>query len=265
MHMTGLGWGDRRSAHDRQVPAGDDGAARRRDGTLEDMVGYLADKPLEFHSGHAVALRPVDRPVRPPRGDSCRVNRSTSTCNRRSLSRLAWPTPASRAAKPTRPARGQLHPRRRQIAAPDGRPGNAARTGTSRRSCPAAAARRHDRGLPAVHADAAQRRRTRRRPHPRAQDRRADVASTTFRAARELAEFAAPGGYGETGFDGVGFGLTMAVGLGQAATQTDRFGGRLLLGWRGVDDLLDRPGRGSHRRLHDPAHAVRHASTSAGS
>ena len=29
----------------------------------------------------------------------------------------------------------------------------------------------------------------------------------------------AAGGYGETGFDGVGFGLTMAVGLGQAETQ----------------------------------------------
>jgi len=36
----------------------------------------------------------------------------------------------------------------------------------------------------------------------------------------ELREFANPGGYGETGFDGVGFGLTMAVGLGPAATQT---------------------------------------------
>ena len=37
--------------------------------------------------------------------------------------------------------------------------------------------------------------------------------------AGELAQFALPGGYGETGFDGVGFGLTMAVGLGQAETQ----------------------------------------------
>jgi CubicO group peptidase (beta-lactamase class C family) len=36
----------------------------------------------------------------------------------------------------------------------------------------------------------------------------------------ELKDFAAPGGYGETGFDGVGFGLTMAVGLGPVATQT---------------------------------------------
>jgi CubicO group peptidase (beta-lactamase class C family) len=36
----------------------------------------------------------------------------------------------------------------------------------------------------------------------------------------ELREFALPGGYGEVGFDGVGFGLTMAIGLGPAATQT---------------------------------------------
>ena len=31
-------------------------------------------------------------------------------------------------------------------------------------------------------------------------------------------EFALPGGYGEVGFDGNGFGLTVAVGLGPAAT-----------------------------------------------
>jgi CubicO group peptidase (beta-lactamase class C family) len=36
----------------------------------------------------------------------------------------------------------------------------------------------------------------------------------------ELATHAVPGGYGETGFDGVGFGLTLAVGLGPTATQT---------------------------------------------
>ena len=37
---------------------------------------------------------------------------------------------------------------------------------------------------------------------------------------RELQDFAIPGSYGETGFDGVGFGLTMAVGLGPVATQS---------------------------------------------
>jgi CubicO group peptidase (beta-lactamase class C family) len=35
----------------------------------------------------------------------------------------------------------------------------------------------------------------------------------------ELRQFALPGGYGEVGFDGTGFGLTMAVGLGPARTQ----------------------------------------------
>lgn len=36
----------------------------------------------------------------------------------------------------------------------------------------------------------------------------------------DLASYAVPGGYGETGFEGVGFGLTMAVGLGPVATAT---------------------------------------------
>jgi CubicO group peptidase (beta-lactamase class C family) len=35
----------------------------------------------------------------------------------------------------------------------------------------------------------------------------------------QLADYVLPGSYGETGFDGVGFGLTMAVGLGPAKTQ----------------------------------------------
>jgi CubicO group peptidase (beta-lactamase class C family) len=35
----------------------------------------------------------------------------------------------------------------------------------------------------------------------------------------QLREFALPGGYGEVGFDGTGFGLTVAVGLGPVATQ----------------------------------------------
>jgi CubicO group peptidase (beta-lactamase class C family) len=36
----------------------------------------------------------------------------------------------------------------------------------------------------------------------------------------QLRDYAIEGGYGETGFDGIGFGLTMAVGLGEAATQS---------------------------------------------
>jgi CubicO group peptidase (beta-lactamase class C family) len=37
---------------------------------------------------------------------------------------------------------------------------------------------------------------------------------------REMREFALPGGYGEVGFDGTGFGLTVAVGLGPTRTQS---------------------------------------------
>jgi len=34
----------------------------------------------------------------------------------------------------------------------------------------------------------------------------------------ELSQFALPGAYGEVGFNGMGFGLTLAVGLGPTAT-----------------------------------------------
>ena len=74
----------------------------------------------------------------------------------------------------------------------------------------------------------------------------------------ELREFALPGGYGEVGFDGTGFGLTVAVGLGPVAHRSDRLGRRVHVGRRGVDDLLGGPGRGARRRVHDPAHAVGH-------
>ena len=74
----------------------------------------------------------------------------------------------------------------------------------------------------------------------------------------QLRDFAEPGGYGEVGFDGVGFGLTMAVGLGPVANQTIGTRGRVHVGRRRVDDLLGRPGRRAGRDLHDAAHAFRH-------
>ena len=46
----------------------------------------------------------------------------------------------------------------------------------------------------------------------------------------ELRQFALPGGYGETGFDGVGFGLTMAVGLSPTLTQTTGTAGEFYWG-----------------------------------
>ena len=46
------------------------------------------------------------------------------------------------------------------------------------------------------------------------------LATNHLPGGGQLADFALPGGYGETGFDGVGFGLTMAVGLGPVATQS---------------------------------------------
>ena len=63
----------------------------------------------------------------------------------------------------------------------------------------------------------------------------------------------AVGGFGEAGFDGVGFGLGFAVGLGPGRHGDGRLGRRLLLGRSGQHRLLGRSGRGPLRRLHDPA------------
>jgi CubicO group peptidase (beta-lactamase class C family) len=46
----------------------------------------------------------------------------------------------------------------------------------------------------------------------------------------ELREFAVPGGYGEVGFDGTGFGLTVAVGLGPVANQAVGTAGEYMWG-----------------------------------
>ena len=46
----------------------------------------------------------------------------------------------------------------------------------------------------------------------------------------ELRAVALPGGYGEVGFDGTGFGLTVAVGLGPVATQNVSSAGEFMWG-----------------------------------
>ena len=46
----------------------------------------------------------------------------------------------------------------------------------------------------------------------------------------QLSQFALPGGYGEVGFEGMGFGLTMAVGLGPTATQVIGSSGEFMWG-----------------------------------
>ena len=61
------------------------------------------------------------------------------------------------------------------------------------------------------------------------------------------------GGFGEAGFEGVGFGLGFAIGLGPGRHDHGRLGRRLLLGRGGEHRILGRPGRGSLRRLHDTA------------
>ena len=52
----------------------------------------------------------------------------------------------------------------------------------------------------------------------------------------QLRDFALPGAYGEVGFDGMGFGLTVAVGLGPAATQVTGSPGEFM--WGGAASTL---------------------------
>ena len=67
----------------------------------------------------------------------------------------------------------------------------------------------------------------------------------------------AVGGFGEANFEGVGFGLGFAVGLGPAATAMAGSAGEFYWGGRGQHRLLGRPGRGPLRRLHDAALPLR--------
>jgi CubicO group peptidase (beta-lactamase class C family) len=52
----------------------------------------------------------------------------------------------------------------------------------------------------------------------------------------QLRDVAQPGGYGEVGFDGTGFGLTVAVGLGPAGTQASGSAGEYM--WGGLASTL---------------------------
>ena len=56
----------------------------------------------------------------------------------------------------------------------------------------------------------------------------------------DLRGVALPGGYGEVGFDGMGFGLTVAVSSGPAGDAVRGLGRDVHVGRAGVDDLLDR-------------------------
>ena len=156
----------------------------------------------------ALALLVVDRHLRPPRGGHRPASSSATTCRTASSIRSGWSTPGStsrrrrRTGSPRCIARGadkQTAPARRPATQPTVPPAGAA---VGRRR-----ARRHARRLRPLLPDAPRRRRARRRPDPRPPDRRADAHQPPA-GRRQLRDFALPGGYGEVGFDGNGFGLT---------------------------------------------------------
>ena len=118
---------------------------------------------------------------------------------------------------------------------------------------------RVDRGrLPALLPDAGRRRRGRRRAGAGAPHGRADADEPPARRGRPARRSPCPAATARSGFDGMGFGLTVAVSSGPAGTQAAGSAGDVPVGRAGVDDLLDRPRRRRRRRVHDPAHAVGH-------
>ena len=219
MHMTGLGWGtDERPTMDRFMEAmvalrGGPG------GTLEQMVTNLAGLPLEFHPGeawlygvstdivgHLIQLmsgQPLDEYLREhvfeplqmrdtgfhvPDGE---IDRFAANYGRRRNKTLALVDDPERSAY------------RRKPAFLSGGGGLVSTTEDYARFCQML--------LNGGELDGV-----------RVLGRKTiDLIRTNHLPGNgELRHVAVPGGYGEVGFDGVGFGLTMAVGLGEAATQS---------------------------------------------
>ena len=174
--------GDRAAAHDGQVPAGDDDDPRwrrRHARQSGDATSPRSRSSFTRASSGSTACRPTSAAAS---SSSCRASRSTTTCKSTSSIRCRCPTPASAwarrrclgfAANYIRTGKKELRlmddPETEHVPEAPGVP--------LRRRRP----RRDVGGLPALRADAAQRRRARRRAHPRSQDDRADVDEPSAR------------------------------------------------------------------------------------
>ena len=171
-----------------------DRARRARARTLETMVENLADKPLRVPSRARTGCTRCRPTCAAASSRSSRASASTTTCAPTIFEPLQMrDTGLHRARRRDRPLRRQLPPRRptRQLKLLDD-PGAEHATARSRRSCPAAAAwcRTTDDYLRFAQM-LAQRRRARRRAHPRPQDRRADGDQPPARRRRAAAVRAA--------------------------------------------------------------------------
>ena len=218
MHMTGLP-GSVVSDH----PVDDRFAAALQDArsgmTLEGVCTLLADFPLKFQPGHPLELWVVDRCLRPPGRGHLRATLRRLPPTTRSSSLWAWSTPASRCPTGRRAASAasyfyQSGAEPRLVDDPETSPYRRPRSYLSGAG-----------GLVSTSADYL------RFCQMLLGNGELDGHRIIGRKTLELMtvnhlpgggdlEQLVTGGFGESGFEGVGFGLGFAIGLGPAATGT---------------------------------------------
>ena len=218
MHMTGLGWGvDRLDMNDFLAAMGK--LRGGPGGTLETMVTNLAGLPLEFHPGerwlygvstdivgHLVQLmsgEPLDAYLRDHVFAPLQMKDSGFSVPDSEISRFAANYGRTRHKTLKMVDDPETSTYRRQPSFLSGGGGLVSTTEDYTRFCQMLVNGGELDGV-------------------RVLGRKTiDLMRTNHLPGRgELREFAVEGGYGETGFDGIGFGLTMAVGMGEAATQS---------------------------------------------
>ncbi|HEX4904326.1 MAG TPA: serine hydrolase domain-containing protein [Acidimicrobiales bacterium] len=218
MHMTGLGWGVDELNMDRFLEAM---VALRggRDGTLETMVTNLASLPLEFHPGerwlygvstdivgHLVQLmsgRPLDDYLRTEIFEPLQMRDTGFSVPDSEIERFAANYGRTRHKTLKCIDDPETSAYRKQPKFLSGGGGLVSTTEDYVRFCQMLVNGGELDGQRVLGRKTIDLMRTNHLP-----------------GGGQLRDFAVEGGYGETGFDGIGFGLTMAVGLGEAATQT---------------------------------------------
>jgi CubicO group peptidase (beta-lactamase class C family) len=218
MHMTGLGWGVDELDMDRFLEAMVD-LRGGPDGTLETLVGKLASLPLEFHPGtrwlygistdivgHLVQLmsgQPLDEYLREHIFEPLQMRDTGFSVPDNEIERFAANYGRTADKRLTLIDDPRHSAYRRQPAFLSGGGGLVATTEDYTRFCQMLVNGGELDGARVLGRKTVDLMRTNHLP-----------------AGGQLRDFALQGGYGEVGFDGVGFGLTMAVGLGEAATQS---------------------------------------------
>ena len=217
MHTAGLGYGRDNADLDLDVGDGERAPATRLDDDLETMVARLAASPLRFHPGtrwlYSLGIDVCGRLVEILSGR--RFDEFLAERGLRPAGNGGYRLLGSRAGR--RPVRGELFTQLPQGADAGRRPeGELLPDATDLPLRRGRAGVDHCR-LSALLPDAPVRRRGGRAAGAGAQDHRAhDHQSLAGRgSARRLRP---AGGYGEVGFEGMGFGLTMAVSQGPAET-----------------------------------------------